>query len=379
MQYERIRRDLRAVVGAEIVEAYWDYLVDEGVVEEVERGVEDVNWLARKYRRLLEIRRQPAPVSRTAPEMLDPADLPKPSGGRQPRPAVDRQQVLSLLVAHEVAKDPDVAAFRAEVLGDRLLEPGRIKDWIRAQAEADGPPTDWLTEVPLPTGHTLRWTGEAFSVEPPLTVSRARHVRYRNLHYGLPDDPSILVWPTTDGGVLDRLRRISERLANWYGWDPGQATLFVLTGWVPSVPAVRAGTRYRRLPSLARLEMRIDPTLSPREVAAEYRRARRNTLSRRYRSLTDKHILLAAHAARTEGQTWEERMQAWNQEHGDSGWEYSQVSYFSRDCSQARERLLRPPLRDDPYGDLLKGKVVRWEELLTEGSSDSPRTEAEGP
>ncbi len=179
------------------------------------------------------------------------------------------------------------------------------------------------------------------------------------LQYGLPGDPALRMWTVTLAGTLDRLRVLSDRLANWYGWESGQATLFVLTSWVPSIQAAEASLRYRRLPSLTRLELTVDPALTPKEVAELYRRARDNSLGRRYRSMSEKHLRLAAFAEQVKGKPIEERMRAWNAEC--PRWRYTEPSNFSRDCAQARKRVLYPPLANDPFAKWLQDGVTEAE------------------
>ncbi len=347
---ERLQKRVR-----EVPERVWQYLVRNRLVASVQDGEDDIDWLAERCRELIELGRPPELTADRPPEMLSRTDPPKPSDKRRGRRSTTdlRQQAIARLVAGHVDKDPEVAAFRAKFLGGRLLEPEVVEAWIKDKAAVDGEPTNWLNGVPLPAGHTLEWTGEGWIITPPLTVSRAPELDHRSVHYGVSDGEGVRAWMVTCGGVLDRLRVLSERLADWYGWQLAQATLFVLTGWAPRISIARAPLRPRRLSSLARLELTVDLTLTPREVADLYRRARGNALSRRHRALSERHIRLAAFAAETEGKPWAERMNAWNREHRGSDWEYSERRNFTRDCIQAQQRMLHLSLRDEPYGEWL--------------------------
>ena len=348
-----VREGLRHLVG-DVVESAWDYLVEERAVEAVSEGDEDINWLAQKYRRLLAISSHSALTSRPAPRMLERTD-PAPGETRQARSTTElRLETLSRLVAWEVVRDKQVATFREEILKGRLLEPDAVEQWIKQQAEADGPATLMLHEVPVPPTSRVTWTGHSYVIEPPLSASPASHLSNVYLYYGLPGDSALRMWTITIGGVLDRLRVLCNRLADWYGWESGQATLFVLTGGVPLVLVAEAPLRYRRLPALTRLVLTVDPVLTPREVAELYRRARAKTLSKRYRSLSEKHIQLAAFGAKAEEKSAHERMRAWNAEHPQ--WRYTESSNFSRDCARARKRMLYPPLANDPYAAALRSE-----------------------
>jgi hypothetical protein len=346
--YERLRK-----LMGEIDQEAWEYLVDERAVEAVAEGDEDLNWLADKYRRLLAIGSHPVPPPRPAPQMLEPTE-PPPGPTAEKRPTRDlRFATLSRLVARDAAHNEEVVAFRRQILNGAPVPPEQVEDWIRQQAAADGPATLVLSGVPAPTTCRVAWTGDGYAIEPPMIVSLAPEGMNLYLHYGVPNDPALRMQMVALDGTLDRLRRLSDGLANWYGWQSGQATLFVLTGWIPSIQAAEASVHYRRLPALTRLELSLDPTLTPHEVAELYRRARRNTLGRRYRSLSEKHLQLAAFGGEVRDTPVEERMHAWNARYPE--WRYTEPSNFSRDCAQARKRVLYPPLANDPFARWLKG------------------------
>jgi len=206
--------------------------------------------------------------------------------------------------------------------------------------------------VALPTGYEVRLspTFTFATTEPPLTISEKTpailvHKRYLSyLRYGVDEveeDPTGEV-PTAEGGVLDRLRQLSQSLARFYGWDEAAATNFVLTGEVPFMPSIetRASVPFSYT-TTARISLTIDPALSPREVANHYRRMRGRILEGRHRELTAKHLRLATFAAaRPAGETLRERMAAWNKEY--PNWKYKRETNFGRDCTQAVRRLLHP-------------------------------------
>src|SRR6266542_2824145 len=94
-----VRAGLQKLVG-DIAEDVWDYLVDEDrAVEAVIKDDYDLNWLARKYRRLLAIGGRAGPTPKPAPKMLAPTE-PSPSETPERRSTTElRLATLSRLVA----------------------------------------------------------------------------------------------------------------------------------------------------------------------------------------------------------------------------------------------------------------------------------------
>ncbi|HEV2582222.1 MAG TPA: hypothetical protein VGT44_15305, partial [Ktedonobacteraceae bacterium] len=147
--------------------------------------------------------------------------------------------------------------------------------------------------------------------------------------------------PTADGGVLERLRRLSDRLAEKYKWQHGQATAFVLTGGVPLISPIIITVSTNSRPLFSRIMLDVDPALSPKELILYYRRNRRKTLTARHRNLSEKHMQLALFdSRRPKAETWVIKMDEWNKIH-QTEWRYKKVSNFAHDCKQARRRLLR--------------------------------------
>ncbi len=190
--------------------------------------------------------------------------------------------VVALLLKEMATKERDVAGFQARFLNGRLLSKGKVENWIKKKAKGDGPATAWL-DIPLPSKFKFqinRKTGAIFT-KPRFTVSKkhpALGVHYRLLAYGVPQDRWERVVHTRAGGVLEQLRQISVRLATRYGWDEGQATLFVLTGLIPLHYPIRVTV------DRDKINLRVDPTITPRQFVDSYRRIRRQLLTRRTRT-----------------------------------------------------------------------------------------------
>jgi len=242
-----------------------------------------------------------------------------------------------------------VIVFRERALKDRLLLRNQVEAWIKRQAKSDGQPTAWL-EIPVPPGFELQSDpkrGKIFT-KPQLAISRkhcAQSIHFRVLTYGVPEDRWERSLTTAEGGVLERLRWISERLSKRYGWQKPQATIFVLTGLVPLVPTLEFQTSPSSAPSphYVPITLKVDPSVTPRQLADYYRRFRRQVLSKRIKALSIKHLRLAAFFAdRPTDEKWQTRMKAWNR--ANRKWKYTQESNFRRDCLQARKRVLAPAL-----------------------------------
>jgi hypothetical protein len=331
MRQQDLRRRLQAQLGERVSDALWAYLCTKGFVTQTLEGQLDLNGLAAEVWEVLEA------AGRT-PRKSEP---PRMLSRQQEARAAERELVLSILFAQDAAQDRGVVAFRTRVLKGRLLQPGQVGAWIRRQAKAAGPPTDWLTEVPVPRGSTLRRDPQIY-VAPPLTLSRthgATGVRSHVLQCLDPVNGQLRKVPTAAGSRLEHLRLLSEVLAGHYRWAPAQAALFILTALIPYLSPITVVYELSGIAAASRITLEVDPTLTPRQVAVAYRHARQSILMARPRALSQKHLRLAAFIARSPVTLpWRDRMSAWNRKHED--WRYTQESNFRRDCAQVRKRLL---------------------------------------
>ena len=174
------------------------------------------------------------------------------------------------------------------------------------------------------------------------------------LEYAVPDDDWVRRISTTTGGVLEELRRLSEKLASRYGWQPALATVFVLTGHIPEVATIiskiqshliktntlKLASKELRVPAIPKICLTIDPSATPEEVGDYYRKVRRKILgNRRYKKLSDKHLYLALlKAGLPKGESCASQMSRWNKGH--PNWRYEHYSNFVRDCRRSLHRLL---------------------------------------
>ena len=275
-----------------------------------------------------------------APEVL-PVH-PDERGRRRSRNIPLRREAISVLLAHSAEQDEAVKTFRKSVLRNRLISLDGVEAWIKKQAVKDGPATIWI-EFPLPAGTELSIHGQ---VDPPVTVKKFDGKRFlKRLKYGIPKHDTEMKISVARGGVLDRLRRISEHLAGSFGWQESQAMLFVLTGTMPVVSHARCSLRLiLNLPVATRVRLTVDPILSPTQVANLYRQARQEVFQgERHRNLEEKHLHIAMFAAdRPEGETLAASMKRWNKQFPKWKYESRQVTNFGRDLGRDPRRLLYP-------------------------------------
>jgi len=325
--------------GDALNETVWQAFVDKGLVDAVRDGDLSIRELADKHGEYVDLR--------------------KLWGGRSRRPEShdlapdDRLEVLSDLLSQRAAQEPDVISFRADVLNGSLLAWEDVTAWIKGQREKDGPYT-WYLEVAIPDGYQLRQDKSGVILtEPPLTVSQEAPgwgMETRLLEYGVPDDPWTRRVPTRVRGGLDVLRTLSERLAKKYGWQPSQASVFVLTGLPVQLSRGRV-TESLRFPNTmtSRLTIEVDPRVSPTEVLALYRKHRRKLLGGAYKPMDRKHLELARFYEGQRTGTWRARMAQWNGAQAPE-WHYTNWRNFRRDCVQAWERLFEEEVGNGKEG-----------------------------
>ena len=327
--YNEIRVALARRLGHEPKEEIWDRLVTEDYVREVWLDIVEIDYLEGKYRKFNRI-----------PDIL----LQPPRGATDSGPRQIRLKILSKVIARHAATVESVTSFRQQHLTEGLLEREEVVEWISRHADKEGRASRYL-RVPIPDGYELISRNKCIVTEPLLSISDtspATRVEVEVLSYASPDDEWVRRIPVKHGGTLDRLRAVSESLARRFEWEEAQATMFVLTGLSPPLSSLRGGFRMAlSQPISSRITMEIDPTLTPREVAEEYKKLRARLVGARYRLMSEKHLRLAEFYGghKPEGTTWAALMKRWNHSQ-DRGWEYDRFEAFARDCKQAWRRLM---------------------------------------
>ena len=327
--YDEIRAALAHRLGREPKEEIWDRLVEEAYVHDVWLEIDEIDDLEEKYREF----------NRVPEHLLQPPKNAIDSGPRQ-----TRFQILSDLTARQAATEKGVIAFRRQRLTEGLIKREEVVEWITRQAADEGPASRYL-RVPIPDGYKpIRRNGRIVT-EPLLTISdttSAIQVEIELLSYAAPDDQWVRRISVRHGGTLYELRMLGRSLARRFTWQEAQATTFILTGISPLLSSLRGGIRMAlSRPISSRISMDIDPTLTPEEVAEQYKKLRASLIGARYRSMSEKHLRLAEFYGghKPEGMTWAALMNKWNHSQ-DRGWDYDRYETFARDCNQAWRRLM---------------------------------------
>ena len=232
-----------------------------------------------------------------------------------------------------------IAAFRGEALPDQFLKPEDIHRWIQERADRERSESTQRAGTLEMLAYQRYWR-----LEKPRLVKR-QIVVVDYLQSGSQAQYVVIV----PGGVLDRLRRLSEQLSTFYPWDPVEVVTFLLAGQIPHVQAI--GSRIRpqvALPVCTRIVLTIDPTCTPQEVAEVYAGVRAQEFGR-LRRLSQKHAHLAIFAAQRvtlnpfdPPEQWDARREEWNSQctkRRKPRWRYQQASVFERECRQALGRL----------------------------------------
>jgi hypothetical protein len=328
MREEELKRE--AQKRRTIPEQSWAYLVDRGYVEEaLERPFDEdmVEHFIKEFDALNAAfsvaRNRAAPEGRTK-------EIP---GTAPPRPEeAGRAAAFEEYLAYAANFDRDLHRFRDRVLGNRLLTSEQARAFVQSPAARFfGDP--WFEfeggSIPL-TGH--RATLESYerekedwgvrhratvTVDPPGTTEIAERWTHEPKHKvirprrnddmgnGEPlrfvnaEDRVETSW-VWERSVLDKLRRLSEKLAKRYLWQGAQATMFVLTGEIPARSPLRvsyewkgAGVGGRALKaSQGVVTLEVAPWVSAKTVERAYRSAQRRILGRHNRPIQEKNLKL---------------------------------------------------------------------------------------
>jgi hypothetical protein len=320
----------------------WNYLLDQLKVAAVMEGKKDINWFTDECWAI-------ASLTDLERRVLQPPPL---LTANQRQKADDHQTVLAILLAREAGREKAVMGFRERILGGRVLSAGRVETWLTEQATKDGKPTVWLQDVAVPSGYEVRdvpYGSEVFT-EPGLSITQKHPARAssRMVACALIGRPP-RAFMTRAGGVLEELRELSQRLSRQFGWAPMQATLFVLTDEVPTVPLAHVSIEASSSrPACTRIILDVDPTATPNLVAERYRQRRKELFPRRVRSLSRRHLNLAAFVAEHPGEhVWPELFAEWNRKH--PKWKYQRRNIFKRDSLRARMRVLTLGMPDERW------------------------------
>lgn len=231
-------------------------------------------------------------------------------GSREPSPrrlAAAELADRTHRAAEHARRERAVIAFRREVLADELLGLDAAAAWVRSQP---GEPTVWS----VPDG-----------------------VRLRVLDF--IEDEQHAARATTRGGPLERLRVLSDVLADRHWWQTAQASMFVLTDRPPWIPAARWHLEMHGAHA-GSITLAIAAGVPSKQVAKVHAEAvtywTSHTPTRRNPSEGDaaRHRALREFVAANPGVSWAARVARWNVEVED-GWQYASRRTFRQAADRA--------------------------------------------
>ena len=311
-----LRREINANLDRPLSDSEWTQ-IETQFGARVRAGLIDPAGVAEHVKQLRDAfgdtKRTPVPALPTVPKFrADPA--------RQAR-----EDLLSHFITGLAAYFPMVEQFREDVLDGTLLKVTDVETWIQARARAEHYTV--ILEVPARVDKD-KWTMMPVADAEP---------KLQWLKYILPGEKSRSV-PTAAGRSLDRLRLASEYVAAQTGVAEPYATMFILCNSPLPYYSLDQRLLLGSNPALNRIQLTIDATLSPRQVAETYRRLRAQVFGkRRYRAMGEKHIRLALFTmSRGSDDPIKTAMAAWNKAY--PKWRYRQESNFGRDRATAQRR-----------------------------------------
>jgi predicted transcriptional regulator len=355
MKLTEVRKRVQNLIGLRLTDKQWQWFVSQSFLGDVYDGYahdidgdEDIFYIAKEIEESLTAL---GVLDRETPHILDRqgSDIESTSASLTAPAVGEQHRATSFLIARRTAEDAKVREFRADVLQGTLLEYDQVEAWIKQKAAEDGEPRMWATfpEQPVPLSAKVLTEGGSYGrriLDQPLTVSDYTGLNFKFLRYVTYRPPQHARIRVTPAGVLDQLRTLSEYLNRTNLWGLHEATLFVLTGYVPFLPQVSVTTTWHsRYPSVSRMHMSIDMTLTPREVAEHYKYELQQMRggNKRFRPMSEKHIKLGVFSAlRESSETWTTRIHQWNTEHPEWAYSIGDLRNFRKQCIEAENRLL---------------------------------------
>jgi len=335
------RREIDLCLPKPLTDGEWHLLVSKGYVEDAEWHTPD-GGAAGAAQYIREIRQAVGGRPRSAPGAEPP-----PPGWQQ-----TRIEVLALKYAQMAERNSGVQHLRRKL--DREAR--------RAQenpTEASPGALGRLDEAELVGWLTARYYGE-WGVEvgdnkgAHRALLSALSAGQQVLKLWYWDRDGVGVMTVRAKGTLGEIAKVAQGLSDTYRWQRWEATRWLLCGGRPPQPVLvwwrPLIRKIGRDDSTTRLEMVVDPTLSPSEVAAAYERARKRMFPRhRLRPLSAKSLerarfYLERLKVDDSGEQWEHWRKEWNDQHGSTLGRYPSTdagrSHFRRDLREALRRLV---------------------------------------
>jgi hypothetical protein len=219
---------------------------------------------------------------------------------------------LALLYANIAEEQPDVVAFRTEILSDKLINVDDVETWIKERLE----------------------------LQPRGTI------KVESVAYAVPGDEWAHNRGVVPNSTLDRLRIISCRIADATNWPAAAATVWILCGAIPESPSVVVGTKQTfgtPFGNRQRIVLDIDADVSPAEVMEIYRRERSKCFehtdgTKTRRPLQTRTLRVAASVFATPWKGWKAHQRQWNTANPSD--EINNIRTFRRIVNRAQRHLL---------------------------------------
>lgn len=308
-----LREEIQRAVGREFGDEGWEFFVEKEAFEEepfsrhlLERMLEQLPYYDMVARR--------------------------PASRKIARPARNETiQAYEDALAWFASTTPSfsVDRFRQSVVGPELVAPSEARQWLDERLEAEGEERG----LPYSYRHLVSQPRDTL-----LPVLEVEVVELRD-----PVDELDCWAPVLPGeSDVNWLRLVAKNWAADVGCSNGMATLWVISGVMPSVEMV-ATVFHPAAPTKTfgeRIELVVDPATPPEEVMLAYQKARTAIAGGRLRTPTPKHLRLAVFAdQKPAGEKWGEAMGRWNDAYPE--WRYEYVPNFWRDCDRAVKRFVR--------------------------------------
>ena len=354
---EGIQLELERKLRREVDKQVWDALVEDGFVEDVlltdkREAWDDLIDRCRTYQR----RHARARSSSTRRRPVSPGIHPESAS------TAILFKTQAEAYARSVESERGVVEYRRDYLGNKSLAPEAVPSFLQrhliAWAKTPIDPYDSALAIHLNTiGMTSRAIppiGEGY-----LLVAKTAEWPDRP-GAGAPEEWSYdrtqeedFLWVYSvrlvEGTArsLHRLWMLGQLLARDYPWHPAQLTAFVLTGEVPTVPAIRFRSwrgwgRSRDLPQAHRLILDVDATLTAKAVSRFFLELQAEMGVVPRRRMTERRASLGRfHMEHMHEGRWRDRMNAWNNAHPQ--WKYNDERNFRRDGLAAFKQINSPP------------------------------------
>jgi hypothetical protein len=319
-----VRRLVEGRIG-KIRDAVWKFAVEERMVSQYMEEL-DLDWLVGKINILEGL------AGEQSHRCIDVSRR-----QRRTKRLPSRQEAFSCYVAKAARADLRVKQFRKAYFSGRLLTREELEPWISQQSKEH--PYRHAVIVRLPAGTTPECHEDgSYTLNPPLTeitcFEAVAPIRF--LDYPRTGREWVQRIPVGPDGPLGELYKISESLAEAYGWQRAQATAFVLTDLAPEITPCTVSFAGRDFGGLARIQLVVDPYYTPAEVAQMYKPIRSRVWKGKAKGLSEKHTRLGIHVLHHPDFD-HGCMQKWNEQY--PNWAFSDMKRFKREASMAHSRL----------------------------------------